>query len=87
MDEALRELVDDETPEYRVVKATARDALRMAVEEAARRVRDTDEVQAGGFMGSMYAQLGDAAATRAACAEAVEAMLADAGPQAKGGGR
>jgi hypothetical protein len=50
-------------------------ALREAVEEAARRVRDTDQEEAKGD--TYYAQLGDAAATREACAKAVEAMLTD----------
>lgn len=56
----LAELVDDETPEYREVRAVAREALRLAVEEAARRCR---ELHADGLGGADL------------CAEAIEDML------------
>lgn len=49
--------------------------LRLAIEECARQVRDTDVVEAPGINGTYYAQLGDAAVTREACAKAILALL------------
>lgn len=54
-------------------RALLSEVLQRAIEEAARRVRDTDQEEAKSA--TYYAQLGDAAATREACAEAIEAML------------
>jgi hypothetical protein len=71
----LLELLDDETPEYRVVKAMAREALKMAIKEAARRCRN------------LYLRgEGMPRVSSEDCALAIEAMLVD-DPQAKEGGR
>lgn len=48
---------------------------RAALEEAAKAAADTDTVEA--FGDTMYAQLGDAAATREAIVEAIEKLASD----------
>lgn len=61
-------------PEFEVhrpwVEALLRDAWRAATERAAVLCEDTDVVEVRGS-NSYYCQLGDAAATRAACAAAI----------------
>ena len=89
VEEALLELIDDETPEYRVVKATAREALKLAIEEAARRCqRVADEAlaldAADGVHPDSRRGIQQPAYLSAAlsCKEAIEAMPVD-DPQAK----
>lgn len=79
-----------EVEEARLLETNTREkcllgrAIRETIEECARQVRDTDVVEAPGINGTYYAQLGDAAVTREACAKAILALL-EPGDEGEGG--